>query len=123
VAIAREIIIGDEEPPVALTIVLPYLVIEIVGRAKSALAALNVDDCAERALVGASATIDGAWKLMGLNADQSDESPATDSVDEPDDPVGPDAPIGLVVGMDANCHIGAKRPPPARVFGETVEAG
>ena len=43
-AIAREIVVGDEEPPVALPVVFPNRVLDIVGRAKPALAALYVDD-------------------------------------------------------------------------------
>ena len=54
--IAGEIIVGDEEAPVAVTVVLPDRALEIVGRAKSALATLNIDDRAERALVGAATT-------------------------------------------------------------------
>ena len=44
------------------------------------------------------------------------------SVNHADDPVGPDAPVGLVIGVDADRHIGSKHLAPARVFGETVEA-
>src|SRR5262249_48909146 len=33
------------------------------------------------------------------------------------------APVGLVVSVDADCHTGAEHPAPAGVFGETVEAG
>jgi len=55
-AIAGKIVVGHEEPPVALLVVLPDRALEIVGRAKSALATLNIDDRAERALVGAATT-------------------------------------------------------------------
>jgi hypothetical protein len=48
---------------------LPDRVFKIVGRAKPALAALNVDDCAERALVGASATEIQTRQLAGNPAD------------------------------------------------------
>src|SRR6516162_7322195 len=54
-AIAREVIIGDEEPSVTLAVVFTDRALEIVRRAKPALAALDVDDRAERALVGAAA--------------------------------------------------------------------
>ena len=53
----------------------------------------------------------------------SDEGRATGSVNHADDPVGPDAGVGLVIGVDADRHIRAKQPAPARIFGETVEAG
>jgi hypothetical protein len=66
--------------------------------------------------------VDGAWELVRLHPDQSDEGPATGSVDHADDPVGPDAAIGLVIGVDADYHIGTEHLPPARVFGETVKA-
>jgi hypothetical protein len=57
-----------------------------------------------------------------LYADQSDESPATDTLDNSDDPVGPNPPVGLVIGMDADCHIGAEDPAPTGIFSQTVEA-
>jgi hypothetical protein len=54
-AIAREIVVGDKESPVALAVVFADRAFEIVGGAKPALAALDVDDRAERTLVGAAA--------------------------------------------------------------------
>jgi hypothetical protein len=68
-AIAGKIIIGDEEPPVALTVVCADSALEIVGRAKPALSALDIDDRTERALVGASATEIEARQLPGNSTD------------------------------------------------------
>ena len=53
--VAGEIVVGDEEPLDALRVVFPDRAFEIVGRAEPALATLDVDDRAERALVGAAA--------------------------------------------------------------------
>src|SRR5262249_40319227 len=55
VAVAGEIVVGDEEAVDALGGVLADDVLEVVDRADAALAALHVDDGAERALVGAAA--------------------------------------------------------------------
>src|SRR5277367_1989565 len=55
VAVAGEIVVGDEEPVDALLPVLANDLFQIVGRAEAALAALYVDDGAERALIGAAA--------------------------------------------------------------------
>ena len=55
VAVAGEIVVGDEEALDALRVVLADDPLEIVGRAEAALAALHVDDGAERALVRAAA--------------------------------------------------------------------
>ena len=55
VAVAGEIVVGDEEPVDALLPVLANDLFEIVGGAEAALAALHVDDGAERALIGAAA--------------------------------------------------------------------
>src|SRR6516164_11813897 len=67
--------------------------------------------------------VDGAWELVRLHPDQSDEGAATGSVNHADDPVGPDAAVGFVIGVDADRHIRSKHLAPARVFGEAVEAG
>ena len=67
--------------------------------------------------------VDGAWELVRLDPDQSDEGTATGSVNHTDDPVGPDAAVGFVIGVDADRHIRSKHLAPARVFGEAVEAG
>ena len=53
--VAREIVVGDEEPLDPLRIILADRAFEIVGGAEPALAPLYVDDRAERALVGAAA--------------------------------------------------------------------
>ena len=55
VAIAGEIVVGDEEALDALGVVLAHDLFQIVRRADAALAPLHVDDGAERALVGAAA--------------------------------------------------------------------
>src|SRR6202453_2744023 len=56
VAVAGEIVVGDEEPVDALRVIGADDLFEIVGRAKAALAPLDVDDGAERALIGTAAT-------------------------------------------------------------------
>src|SRR6516164_6028474 len=61
--------------------------------------------------------VDGAWELVRLDPDQSDEGTATGSVNHTDDPVGPDAAVGFVIGVDADRHIRSKHLAPARVFG------
>ena len=55
VGVAGEVVVGDEEPVDALLPVRPDDLLEVVGRAEAALAALHVNDGAERALVGAAA--------------------------------------------------------------------
>ena len=55
VAVAGEIVVGDEESVDALRPVLANDLLEVVGRAEAALAALHVDDRAERALIGTAA--------------------------------------------------------------------
>ena len=55
VAVAGEIVVGDEEPVDPLLLVLADDLFQVVRRAEAALAALNVYDGAERALVGAAA--------------------------------------------------------------------
>src|SRR2546430_14256479 len=55
VAVAREIVVGDEEAVDALGGMGADAICQIVGRAIPALAALNIDDRAERALIGAAA--------------------------------------------------------------------
>ena len=53
IAIAREIVVREEKALDALGVVFPDDGFEVVGRAGAALASLNVDNGAERALVGA----------------------------------------------------------------------
>ncbi len=66
VAVAGEIVVGDEEALDALGVVLAHDPLEIVRRAEPALAALHVDDGAERALVGAAAAeIDARQRAGG----------------------------------------------------------
>jgi hypothetical protein len=52
--VAGEIIVGYEKSPDPLSIVIADRLFEVVGGAKAALAALDVDDRAERALLGAA---------------------------------------------------------------------
>src|SRR6516164_5771712 len=68
-AIASEVIIGDEEPPVTLAVVFADRLFEVVRGAKSALATLDVDDRAERALVRAAAPEIQARQLAGNPTD------------------------------------------------------
>src|SRR5208337_457186 len=55
IRVAGEIVVGDEEPVDALRLVGADDLFEIVGGAEAALAALHVDDGAERALIGTAA--------------------------------------------------------------------
>ena len=55
VAVAGEIVVGDEEPVDSLRLVGADDLLEVVGGAEAALAPLHVDDGAERALIGAAA--------------------------------------------------------------------
>ena len=68
VAVAGEIVVGDEEALDALRVVLAHDAFEIVGGAEPALAALHVDDGAERALVGAAAAEIDARQRAGRAA-------------------------------------------------------
>ena len=73
--VAREIVVGDEEARDALRPVVAHDLLDVVGRAEARLAALHVDDRAERALertaaagieagIGAGGALD---KLRGRN--------------------------------------------------------
>src|SRR2546427_6886219 len=53
--VAREIVVGDEEFVYALLPVEPHEMLDVVGRAVARLAALHIDDRAERALVRTAA--------------------------------------------------------------------
>jgi len=55
VAVAGEIVVGNEEPIDPLRPIFPDDLLEVVRRAEAALATLHVDDGAEGALVGAAA--------------------------------------------------------------------
>src|SRR2546421_12078632 len=55
IAVARKIVVGDEEPRDAAPVMLVDAAFEIVRAAVAALPALHVDDRAERALIGAAA--------------------------------------------------------------------
>ena len=66
IAITREIVIRDEEAFDALRVILADDLFEIVGRAKPPLAALHVDDDAERALIrAASPEVDAGQRSRG----------------------------------------------------------
>ena len=66
ILVAREIVVGDEEALDAFGVIRPHDVFQIVGRADAALAALHVDDGAERALVrAAAAEIDARQRAGG----------------------------------------------------------
>ena len=54
IAVAGEIVVSDEEAPYALRVILADDAFDIVGGAETALLALDVDDRAERALIGAA---------------------------------------------------------------------
>src|SRR6516165_1153493 len=65
-AIAGEIVVGDEEALDALVVVVADDFLEIVGRTVAALAALHVDDGAERALIrAAAAEVDAGKRARG----------------------------------------------------------
>src|SRR5262249_8297931 len=54
-SVPREVVIGDEEFMDALRPIEPYEMLDVIGRAEARLAALHVDDGAERALIGTAA--------------------------------------------------------------------
>ena len=54
-AVAREVVVGDEETLDALRVVLTNDLLDVVSRAVAAFSPLDIDDRAERALVGATA--------------------------------------------------------------------
>ena len=67
--------------------------------------------------------IDRARKLVRLHADQADQRLAAGLADHADDPVGPDAPVGLVIGVEADFDVRPEHLAAARVLGEAVQAG
>ena len=66
--------------------------------------------------------IDGARKLVRLDADEADQRLSALLADHPHDPVRPDAPIGLVIGVQPDIDVGAENLAPPRVVGEGVQA-
>ena len=64
-----------------------------------------------------------AGKLVRLNANQTDQRPAASLADRADDPLGPYAAVGLVVGVQLDIDSRPKDLTPARVLGESIEAG
>ena len=70
----------------------------------------------------ASAKIDGARKLVRLNADQADQRfPALPSK-HPHDLAWPHSPIGLVIGVQPEVNSGTEHLAPPRVIGKSKEA-
>jgi hypothetical protein len=67
--------------------------------------------------------IDGAGKLVGLDADQPDQRAAASAADPPDDPVGPHPSVGLVIGLDANLDPGTQHMPLPQILGQAVQGG
>ena len=67
--------------------------------------------------------IDRARELVRLHADQADQRLAAGLPDHADDAVGPNAPVGLVIGVQADLDAFAQHAAPLRVLGEAVEAG
>ena len=67
--------------------------------------------------------IDGARKLVRLHADEADERPAAFLADHVDDPVRPNAPIGLVVGVETDVDFGSEHLALARILREAIQAG
>src|SRR5207245_2529971 len=66
VPVAGEIVVGDEEALDALRAIFPDDPLQIVRRAEPALAALHVDNCAERTLIRApAAEIDTGERTRG----------------------------------------------------------
>ena len=66
--------------------------------------------------------VDGAWKLVGLHADKTDQRLAARVADLSDDPLGLGPPVGLVIGMQADFDIGSKHVPAVRVLRQAVQA-
>jgi hypothetical protein len=67
--------------------------------------------------------IDGARKLVRLDADQPDQRPAPGFADRPDDSGRADALIGFIKGMEADADPGAEHLTPGGILGEPVQAG
>ena len=67
--------------------------------------------------------IDGARELVRLHADEADQRPAAFLADHVDDPVRPNAPIGFVVGVEADVDSGPEHLAPARILREAIQAG
>ena len=67
--------------------------------------------------------VDGARKLVGLHADQTDQRPAALLADLADDPVRAYAPVGFVVGMQADFDAGSQHVAALGVHRQAVEAG
>ena len=65
--------------------------------------------------------VDRPGKLIGLNPDQSDQGSAVGLSDHPDDLVGLNAPIGFIVGVQAQFDVRSEHVAGARVFREAVQ--
>ena len=66
--------------------------------------------------------IDGAGKLVGLDADQPDQRASPGAADLADDPVGSSPAVGLVIGVDADLDPGTQHLPPPQILRQTVQA-
>src|SRR5580704_8101685 len=67
--------------------------------------------------------IDGARELVGLDPDEAYQGTTAGLPDAADDPLGPHAPDGLVIGLDADLDLVAKHMPAPGVLGETAQTG
>ncbi len=67
--------------------------------------------------------IDRARKLVRLHADQADQRAAAVAADHADDLLGPDPPVGLVIGVQADLDAGPEHFAAAGVLGQRVQAG
>ena len=67
--------------------------------------------------------IDCAWKLVGLNADKTNQRFAAGSANELYDLARPDAPVSLVVCREAYVNVRPEHRSRARIFSQTIQAG
>ena len=67
--------------------------------------------------------IDGARKLVGLDADQADQRLAAAALDVGDDAVGADPRIGLVERLDDDVDVRPQHLAPAAILAQAIEGG
>jgi hypothetical protein len=67
--------------------------------------------------------VDGAWELIGLHADKTDQRLAAGLADHADNAVGPHPPVRLIVGMQLHLDAGAEHLAATRVLGQPIQAG
>lgn len=67
--------------------------------------------------------IDSPGKLIGLNANETNESLTTRPENQFDDLIRSDTPIGLIVGMKTYFYTCTQHCARARIFGQAVQAG